>query len=128
MARTATVSALQTVPERVSVLETKVDNIEEKIDDLKVDVKDMHDCLDNTRDTVMAQLGVMTAEYRTNAAAYYEHADKLNAQQSAQHAELANKIGELEKFKQKWLWSSAGALVIIGWVSSHMELVVKLLS
>jgi chromosome segregation ATPase len=127
MARTATVSALQTVPERVSVLETKVDNIEEKIDDLKVDVKEMHDCLDNTRDTVMAQLGVMTAEYRTNAASYYQHADKLNAQQTAQHEELADKISELEKFKQKWLWTSAGALAILGWVSGHMELVVKLL-
>jgi len=127
MARTATVTALQTVPERVSVLETKVDNIEEKIDDLKVDVKEMHDCLDQTRDRVLAQLDVMTAEYRTNAANYYQHADKLNAQQTAQHEELAEKIAELENFKQKWLWTSAGALVIIGWVSSHMDIVVKLL-
>lgn len=127
MARTAAVTALQTVPERVSVLETKVDNIEEKIDDLKVDVKDMHDCLDQTRDRVLAQLDVMTAEYRTNAANYYQHADKLNAQQTAQHEELADKIAELEKFKQKWLWTSAGGLVVVGWVSSHMDLVVKLL-
>ncbi len=103
MARTAAAVALATVPERVSVLETKVDNIEEKLDDIKVDVKEMHDCLDRTRDEVLAQLGVMTGEYRTNAKAYYEHADKLNEQQSAQHQELAAKIGELEKFKQKWM-------------------------
>lgn len=127
MARTAAVTALQTVPERVSVLETKVDNIEEKIDDLKVDVKDMHDCLDQTRDRVLTQLDVMTSEYRTNAANYYQHADKLNAQQTAQHEELADKIAELEKFKQKWLWMSAGGLVVVGWISSHMDLVVKLL-
>jgi hypothetical protein len=94
---------MATVVERVSVLETKVDNIEEKIDDLKIDVKDMHDCLDNTRDTVLAQLGVMTVEYRTNAQAYYAHADKLNAQQTSQHAELAEKIGELEKQKHKFI-------------------------
>jgi hypothetical protein len=125
MARTAT--ALQTVPERVSVLETKVDNIEEKIDDLKVDVKEMHDCLDQTRDRVLAQLDTMTGEYRTNAKAYYDHADKLNAQQTAQHAELAGKINELEKFKQKWVWMSAGALSLLGWASGHMDVVVKLL-
>jgi chromosome segregation ATPase len=127
MAKAATVTALQTVPERVSVLETKVDNVEEKIDDLKVDVKEMHDCLDQTRDRVLAQLDIMTGEYRTNAKAYYEHADKLNREQSAQHAELADKIAELEKFKQKWLWMSAGALAILGWVSGHMDLMVKLL-
>jgi chromosome segregation ATPase len=112
---------MATVTERVSVLETKVDNIEEKIDDLKVDVKEMHDCLDNTRDTVLAQLGVMTAEYRTNAQAYYQHADKLNAQQSAQHADLEKKISELEKSKDKlmmyavvFLAFAAGA----GWIGN----------
>lgn len=95
--------SMATVVERVSVLETKVDNMDEKLDDIKVDVKDMHDCLDNTRDTVLAQLNKMTDEYRTNATAYYAHADKLNAQQSDQHQELASKITELEKFKQKWM-------------------------
>ena len=36
--------------ERLGVVETKVENLNEKLDDLKVDVKDMHDCLDKTRD------------------------------------------------------------------------------
>ena len=96
-------SQLAELPERVGIVETKIENINEKLIDLKIDVKEMHDCLDNTRDTVIAQLHLMTDEYRTNAKAYYEHADKLNEQQSAQHAELAGKIGELEKFKQKWM-------------------------
>lgn len=121
MARTAAAVALATVPERVSVLETKVDNIEEKLDDIKVDVKDMHDCLDRTRDQVLAQLDVMTGEYRTNAAKYYEHADKLNAQQSAQHAELAGKITELEKVKSKWTMYAMVGLAFAagsGWVNA----------
>jgi chromosome segregation ATPase len=101
MARTAAAVALATVPERVSVLETKVDNIEEKLDDIKTDVKDMHDCLDQTRDKVLAQLDAMTGEYRTNAKAYYDHANKLNEQQTAQHHELAAKISEIEKSKDK---------------------------
>lgn len=94
-------SQLAELPERVGVLEAKVEHINEKIIEVKDDIKEMHDCLDRTRDSVMEKLGDMTEEYRTNAAKYYEHADKLNAQQSAQHAELAGKIGELEKFKSK---------------------------
>jgi uncharacterized coiled-coil DUF342 family protein len=101
MATKEAVAQLATLPERVSVLETKVENINEKLVDLKSDVKDMHDCLDQTRDTVMTQLEKMTDEYRTNAEKYYEHANHLNELQSAQHNELAGKIGELEKVKSK---------------------------
>jgi uncharacterized protein (UPF0335 family) len=46
------VAQLAALPERVSVLETQVDNINEKLSDIKADVKDMHDCLDqHTRST-----------------------------------------------------------------------------
>ena len=96
-------SQLAELPERVGIVETRVEHLNEKVDDIKVDIKDLHDCLDNTRDTVLAQLDVMTGEYRTNAKAYYEHANHLNEIQTAQHNELAGKIGELEKFKQKWM-------------------------
>lgn len=94
-------SQLAELPERVAVVETRVEHLNEKVDNIKVDIKDMHDCLDNTRDTVITQLNLMTDEYRANAANYYKHADKLNEQQSAQHRELAGKINELEKFKNK---------------------------
>ena len=101
--------ALATVPERVSVLETKVDNIEEKIDDLKVDVKDMHDCLDRTRDSILSQLNVM-------------HDVNID-----QHGELASKIKELEQFKTKWVYLSAGAIAALGWITAHGETLVSLL-
>jgi chromosome segregation ATPase len=120
MAKVATL-AQTTLQERVSVVETKVDNIEEKLDDLKVDVKDMHDCLDQTRDRVLDQLEKMTEEYRANATRYYEHAEELNKQQTAQHDQLAGKISELEKFKQKWLYMIAGGLAVGGWVSGHLD-------
>lgn len=112
---------LAVLPERVSILETKVENINEKIGDLKIDVKEMHDCLDRTRDTVMEKLEDMTEEYRSNAAKYYEHANQLNAQQTAQHSELAGKIGELEKFKQKWMMYIMVALAFAagtGWMNA----------
>jgi phage shock protein A len=109
------------LPERVAVVEVKVHQIEEKIDDLKADVKDMHDCLDQTRDTVLAQLDKMTDEYRTNAEKYYEHANHLNEQQSAQHSELAGKIGELERVKNKWTMYAMAALAFAagtGWLNA----------
>ena len=117
-------SQLAELPERVGVVETKVEHLNEKMDDLKIDVKEMHDCLDNTRDTVLAQLDVMTGEYRTNAQKYYEHADKLNAQQSAQHQELAGKISELEKLKSKgMIYGMAVLAFLVGsGVAGHLNL------
>lgn len=117
-------SQLAELPERVGIVETKIENINEKLGELKSDVKDMHDCLDNTRDTVVAQLHLMTDEYRLNATKYYEHADKLNAQQSAQHAELAGKITELEKIKSKGMIYGMGLLAFLagsGW-AGHLNL------
>jgi chromosome segregation ATPase len=106
---------LAELPERVGIVETKVESIKEQIVDLKSDVKEMHDCLDNTRDVVLSQLDKMTNEYRTNAEKYYEHANKLNAQQTAQHEELAGKIKELEKIKGKWtMYAMAGMAFLAG--------------
>jgi len=95
-------SQLAELPERVGILETKVENINEKIGEVKEDIKEMHDCLDRTRDSVMEKLSEMTNEYRTNATKYYEHANTLNQQQTEQHHELAGKISELEKIKTKY--------------------------
>jgi chromosome segregation ATPase len=119
------------LPERVGIVETKVEHLNEKMDELKVDVKDLHDCLDQTRDTVMAQLDKMTTEYRTNAEKYYEHANHLNEVQSAQHTELAGKIGELEKVKSKWTMYAMVGLAFAagtGWLNSvHLPQILKFL-
>jgi chromosome segregation ATPase len=112
---------LATLPERVSVVEIKVSNIEDKVDDLKLDVREMHDCLDQTRERVLEQLDKMTDEYRTNAEKYYEHANHLNEIQSAQHNELAGKIGELEKVKNKLTMYALAALAFAagtGWLNA----------
>jgi uncharacterized coiled-coil DUF342 family protein len=125
MARTATkteaVAQLATLPERVAIVETKVHLIEEKIDDLKVDVKEMHNCLDRTRDTVMEELKQMQSAYWQNADKYYKHADELNEQQSAQHAELASKIKELQSIKDRGIKYGMAVLAFLagtGWVQA----------
>ena len=122
---------LADLPERVGILETRVEHINEKMDDLKSDVKEMHDCLDQTRDTLIIQLDKMTDEYRENAAKYYEHAEELNEKQSAQHKELAGKIGELEKIKNKYTTYAMVGLAFAagtGWLNSvHLPQILKFL-
>lgn len=100
---------MATTAERLGVVETKVANLDEKIDELKVDVKDMHDCLDNTRDGLVAKL------------------DEMYSASCTQHAELASKIGELEKFKQKWIYTIAGGAIVLSWVTAHSDTFFKFL-
>ncbi len=116
----ARVAMLQPVAERVSVLETKVENIDEKIDDLKVDVKDMHDCLDRTRDLLDAKLDEMLTEYKANRDKFYEHADRLHLEDAAAHATLAAKIESLEKQKHKFVMYAMVGLAFAagaGWIN-----------
>ena len=119
MATKEAVAQLAALPERVSVLETQVDNINEKLVDLKADVKDMHDCLDQTRDLLSDKLEKMQEEYRANSGKYFEHADKLHAEDQASHNALDKKIKELEAFKTKWIYMTAGGIAVLGFMSGH---------
>jgi chromosome segregation ATPase len=121
MATKEAVAQLATLPERVSVLETRVENINDKLVDLKADVKEMHDCLDQTRDLLADKLEKMQEEYRTNSGKYFEHADKLHAEDVETHSKLAGRIGELEKIKSKWTMYVMAALAFAagtGWLNA----------
>jgi flagellar capping protein FliD len=96
------------VDERLGIVETKVENLNEKLDDLKVDVKDMHDCLDKTRDGLTEKLNEMYDASCT------------------QHAQLAKEISSLKLQRDKWIWTSAGIIAAIGWVSGHSEVIAKI--
>jgi hypothetical protein len=67
---------MATTAERVSVLETKVDMFSDKLDEVKVDVKESH------------------LEIKKQLETMYDAS-------CTQHAELASKITDLEKFKHK---------------------------
>jgi hypothetical protein len=104
MATKEAVAQLAALPERVAVVEIKVEAINEKLTDIKSDVKDLHDCLDNTRDLLAEKLKEMS-----------EASDR-------QHGELAAKIGDLEKIKNKWtMYGMLGMAFIAGtgWLSGH---------
>jgi flagellar capping protein FliD len=101
---------MATTVERLGIVETKVENLNEKLDDLKVDVKDMHDCLDKTRDDLKSQLELM---YNASC---------------EQHAELAKKIGNLEQVRQKMIWMVAGAVAFAGILSGHLDKIVAFIN
>jgi hypothetical protein len=100
---------MATTVERLGIVETKVENLNGKLDDLKVDVKDMHDCLDKTRDSLIVKL------------------DEMYSASCNQHSELATKISELEKWKQKWVYMIAGGAVVVSWASAHAETILTLI-
>lgn len=92
---------MATQAERLAIVETKVDNIEEKVGEIKHDVKDMHDCLDRTRDDIMQQL---TAMHKSSC---------------EQHDQLAAKLGVLEKEKARLMLYGVVALAFAagaGWM------------
>ena len=100
---------MATSAERLGIVETKVENLNEKLDDLKVDVKEMHDCLDQTRDMLAEQLKEMAES------------------SSLQHAEIAKKISAMEKLKDKWTYTVMGGLVVVSWASAHADSIISIL-
>ena len=101
------------VAERVGVLETKVHHIDEKIDELKVDIKDLHDCLDRTGDSLAKTLIEMREE------------------STRQHNELASKVANVEKTKDKLMLYGAIAAAFFagaGWTGAiNFPMIVKFL-
>ena len=98
---------MATTAERIGVVETKVQNLDEKLDDLKIDVKEVHDCLDKTRDGLTEKLNHM---YDASC---------------AQHSALAKEISELKSQRDKWIWWAAGALATFGWVTGHADVLLQ---
>jgi predicted nuclease with TOPRIM domain len=128
MATKEAVAQMAVLPERVAVVETKVDamivcieSIKDSQKDIRADVKDMHDCLDNTREMLADKLEKMQDEYRANSNKFFEHAEKLHAEDMATDEKLAGKIAELEKAKNKWTMYIMAALAFAagtGWLNA----------
>lgn len=122
--KTEALPQLATLPERVGVLEAKVEMLDDKLVDLKSDVKDVHDCLDRTRDLLDEKLDKMMEEYRVGRDAYYAYTDKLHAEDQSAHQSLNQKINELEKFRTKWVQYGMVGLAFAagaGWLT-HLDL------
>lgn len=112
---------MATTQERLGIVETKVQNLTEKVDDLKTDVKDVHDCLDRTRDLLDQKLDTMLTEYRDSREKYYERLDTMENDARAAHGVLESKISNLEQTKNKYTLYAIAALAFLagaGWVTN----------
>ena len=99
---------MPSIDERMGVVETKVQHITEKVDDLKTDVKDLHDCLDRTRDLLDKKLDDMLDEYRSNRDRYYQVLEDNKAEAAEAHKDLQasikknqDKLEAFEKFRTR---------------------------
>lgn len=105
---------MPTMAERVSVVEVQVTNLDEKIDEIKVEVNTLgtgiHKRLDQMYDASCSQ-----------------HAELASSIKNT-HSELDAKITELQQFKQKWMYLILGGIAVIGFVSGHLETIVKIFS
>jgi len=128
MATKEAVAQMATLPERVAVVETKLDamvvcieSIKESQKDIRSDVKNVHDCLDNTREMLADKLEKMQDEYRANSGKFFEHTDKQHAADGAIHEKMDARLDDLEKAKSKITMYIMIALAFAagtGWLNS----------
>lgn len=95
---------MATVAERVSVLETKVENFNEKFDDIKQDIT-------------------------SNQASLLDTLKDMREASTTQHAEMAGKIKDLQTLKDKWIKYGMVALAFAagaGWIGNpNMATILK---
>jgi hypothetical protein len=103
---------MPTVAERVSVVEVQVANLDEKIDDIKVDVNQLG-------------AGITQRLDQMYDASCSQHAELASSIKNT-HTELDAKISELQQFKQKWVYMVLGGVAVLGFLSGHLETLVKI--
>ena len=128
MATKEAIAQMATLPERVAVVETKLDamvvcieSIKDSQKDIRSDVKNVHDCLDNTREMLAEKLEKMQEEYRINSTKYFEHAEKLHDADGTIHDKMDTRLVELEKTKNKYTMYVMVALAFAagtGWLNA----------
>jgi len=100
---------MATTVERIGIVETKVENLNEKLDELKVDVKDMHECLDNTRDGLTAKL------------------DQMYEASCTQHEALSKEISDMKNQRDKLMWTFSGIIAAGGFFAGHADKILKII-
>jgi uncharacterized coiled-coil protein SlyX len=101
---------MATTVERIGVVENRVANLSEKLDELKVDVREMHDCLDKTRDGLTSKL------------------EEMQAVSCAQHEALAKEISYIKSQRDKLVWTFAGIVAAGGFFAGHADKILKIIS
>lgn len=95
--------------ERVTVLEVHMANTMTKLSEISVAIRELHTCLDQVQQDITEKL------------------EKTQLQNNTQHAELALRVSDLDKFKNKWTYTLLGGFAVFGWISGHMNAIAGLL-
>ena len=99
---------MATTVERIGIVETKIENLNEKIDELKVDVRDMHDCLDKTRDGLQEKL------------------DEMSNTSNEKLSGLSKELSALKTQRDKLIWTVAGIIGAGGFFAGHADKILAL--
>jgi len=99
---------MASIEARVGIVETKIENLGDKLDDLKSDVKDMHECLDNTREGIQEKL------------------DKMYETSCDQHASLGKEVKELKREHDRLLYTFGGGIIVVSFLSNHFDKIITL--
>jgi len=94
---------MATQPERIIVLETKLEVVEDKISDLKV-------CLTESHNKLIDQL------------------DHVREENTREHAKVMKQLDDLMQFKNKWVWLGGGILTVLSLVFGHLETIIKIVT
>jgi chaperonin cofactor prefoldin len=85
------------IGERVSVVETQVKNINEKLDDLKNSIDSIRELTVANREHLLKEL------------------DSI-------HADVNKRVGDVEKFNNKWYYIVVGGTAVAGFALGHVDL------
>jgi len=99
---------MATTVERIAVVETKVDAMIVCIEEIKSDIKDMHDCLDKTRDGLQEKL------------------DEMSVASNERHSALSKELSALKTQRDKLIWTIAGVIGAGGFFAGHADKIFKL--
>ena len=88
----------ETLNSRVAVLETKVEAVSSKLDEVKDEIKEIHSCLDKTRELILSEIKALRQE------------------DNAQHERFNKRLVVLEN----WRWYMIGIACAVGFAFKYL--------
>jgi archaellum component FlaC len=104
---------------RIAVLETRVDGFKDDFQEMKQELKELHNCVDNTRNELNGCINRSSEELKSNL-------EEIRRLSTEQHVDLSAEIKSIKEFKNKWVWTIVGLLAGLTWAVNHLDILSKL--
>jgi hypothetical protein len=56
-----------------------------------------------------------------------EKLEQMYQASCTQHAEMSKKISTMERFKDKWMYTFGGGMIVVSWASAHADSIISIL-